>query len=126
MVQLGNPPANPLVPTTTLPDLLCHTITDKELDLLTDRGATVLGGVCTTAFGVAASSAVNALPAINAIISNNFQTVTQADFFNFVMFAVATPTFLVTLAISGSHFIKKGNDAKRIRARPKMPMSMAP
>lgn len=125
MVQLGNPPANPLVPTTTLPDLLCHTITDKELDLLTDRSATILGGLCSAAFGVASASIVGALPAIEALLANAPAAADRQAYVSLLMLLLATPTFLISGILTLSHLRKRNGYAAEIRARPKMPMAMA-
>lgn len=124
LVQIGSAPANPLVPQTTLPDLLCHTITDKELDVLTDRSATVVGGICTASFGVVASSAVGALPTAQAVLSGSFDGLHVTDVAHLLLFVSALPIFLLTMALAAHHLWKRKRHAADIRARPKMPMRM--
>lgn len=108
-------------PETTLPNLLCHTITDAELDLLTDGTATVLGGIGTTAFGAALTSIFLAWPAMQALAGGTSASATPTDYLYLVVFTATSVTFLVCGFLSGIHQLRKRSKARRIRARPKMP-----
>lgn len=126
LVHIGSAKTDLLVPQTTLPDLLCHTITDGELALLTDRTATVMGGLCTTAFGAGLAALPVAWPVLGALVSGLVPDEANAlDYGYTILFAISVVAFAITGALSGHHQLRKKGLAGIIRARPKLPMRMS-
>lgn len=61
--------------------------------MLTDRSATVVGGICSASFGVAASSLVVAIPTLRSIAADAFEAVEMAAVIQVLLFVAATPVF---------------------------------